>query len=620
MISVRTSQSSVSPHYELYWTVELYCIKYGRRRYCNLKSLAAVDFSRICRLLPIFRLGKMTGMINLNDDYLTQQIIAYIGNKRKLLGLILKAIRQTGTEIKPGLKFFDVFAGSGVVSRLAKMLNFEVYANDWEYYSYIISACYLKTDKRDIINLFGSQENFHALLRKINALPAPKENEQYMAKYYAPKEDDIDEADYKTERLFYTRRNALNIDKIRNYIERHFPLNNRSDSNLQIRNILLAELLYESATHNNTSGVFKACHKGFGGHSKDSLTRILGEIKLNPPVLIDSDFPVHVFQEDANELVEKLEEVDIAYLDPPYNQHQYGSNYHILNTIAKWDHIPAELELNEKGELKEKAAIRHDWINTRSHYCYKEEAAAAFENLIFKIKAEYILISYSTDGIIPFKDMLGICMKKGKVSIVTNEYTTYRGGRQSNKRRNTNIEFILCINTLEKAPESTEEQFESIFIKNKTMLLFKRRFNEQKLKDACNSFDKSSLLFVIDERQIPIKTDDFFTIEQPKIIDELPNKVLSILHSRLESCVCKDKEEELTGILSKLDGDKETNTKFIKLIPGTLKKLAHKKNKSIFYKCLSEVRGLKNKYPEIYISIEDKIEQIADLAELRFTT
>ena len=558
--------------------------------------------------------------MDVSNEYLTQQIIAYIGNKRKLLGLILKAIQQTNLEIKPGLKFFDVFAGSGVVSRLAKMLNFEIFTNDWEYYSYIISNCYLKTNKKDIEKLFGSEENFRNLLLHINSLPSPNENEQYITKYYAPKEEDIDAVDYKTERLFYTHQNALNIDKIRNYIEREFPLNNTSEKNLKIRNILLAELIYEAATHNNTSGVFKACHKGFGGHNKDALTRILGEIKLNYPVLIDSDYPVHIYQEDANVLVEKMPEVDIAYLDPPYNQHQYGSNYHMLNTIAKWDHIPAELVLNEKGELKEKAAIRHDWINTRSHYCYKEEATLAFENLISKIKAKHILISYSTDGIIPFEEMQRICMKKGKVSIVTNEYTTYRGGKQSNKRQNTNIEFILCINTSEKASKTTEEQLDSIFIRKKAMLLFKQTFNENKLKNACNSYDKESLLFVINDQQIIIKTNCFFTIEQPDNINELSNQVLSLLHSRLEPCICEDKEEELSEIISKLNGDNDKNTKFIKLIPNTLKKLAHKKNKLIFYKWLSTIRQLKEKYPELYIYIDEKIEQLADLAEIRFTT
>lgn len=76
-----------------------------------------------------------------NNSFLTEQIIAYIGNKRKLLKLIYKAIENTGIEINPGIKFLDVFSGSGVVSRFAKMLNFEVFTNDWETYSREIVKC-----------------------------------------------------------------------------------------------------------------------------------------------------------------------------------------------------------------------------------------------------------------------------------------------------------------------------------------------------------------------------------------------------------------------------------------------------------------------------------------------
>ena len=269
------------------------------------------------------------------NNFLTEQIIAYIGNKRKLLKLIYKAIETTGIEIKPGIKFLDIFSGSGVVSRFAKMLNFEVFSNDWETYSKVINSAYLTINKRDIKSLFGSEQNFKKLIEKINNLPEPEEDEQYIAKYYAPKEDDINKVNYKTERLFYTHENALAIDKIRNYIEKNYPSSSKSEDVRKIRNLLIAQLVYEAATHTNTSGVFKACHKEFGGHGKDALTRILTPIALHEPVLIDSDYDCHIYQQDANKLVEELEGIDIAYLDPPYNQHQYGSNYHMLNTIAK---------------------------------------------------------------------------------------------------------------------------------------------------------------------------------------------------------------------------------------------------------------------------------------------
>ena len=359
--------------------------------------------------------------MDLEAEYLTKQIIAYIGNKRKLLSLIYKAIEESDIEIKQGLKFADLFCGSGVVSRFAKFCGFEVFCNDWEQYSKILAEGYIKANPSDLLKEAGSEENFLAQLKKINELPDPSSKEVYISKYYSAHSDDITKADYRIERLFYTKQNGLAIDKIRNYIEKNFE----KDSVLY--KVLTANLLYGAATHTNTSGVFKAFHKEFGGHGKDALKRILSPIELTNPVLFEGKAPVHVYNEDSNELVKKLPHMDIVYLDPPYNQHQYGSNYHMLNTIARWDKIPEPLDLNEKGVLENKAGIRQDWVNTRSPYCYKDTAVEAFSSLIKNLDARLILISYSSDGIIPFDEMKKICLEKGYVSIVTSDYITYRG-------------------------------------------------------------------------------------------------------------------------------------------------------------------------------------------------
>ncbi len=382
--------------------------------------------------------------MNCNSDFLTKQIIAYIGNKRRLLDLIYKAIQTIIKDVKPGLRFFDVFAGSGIVSRLGKELNFEIFTNDWEEYSFILNNGFIRTNNRDIPRVFGSENDLMNLMEELNNLPDPKASDCYISKYFAPKSFNVDDVDFRKERLFYTRDNALTIDKIRNYIEKNYPNEDRPEA----RNILLSLLIYEVATHTNTSGVFKAFHKGFGGHNRDAIKRILSPIRMSKPILIDSDFPVHVYQEDSNKLIKKIKDIDIAYLDPSYNQHQYGSNYHMLNTIALWNKIPASLDLDEQGVLKEKAAIRKDWVKTKSNYCYQDSAVSSFQDLIENLDARHILISYSTDGIIPFDVMKDICAQKGKISIVTNGYTKYRGGKQSNNRLNTNIEFILTIGYL----------------------------------------------------------------------------------------------------------------------------------------------------------------------------
>ena len=597
-----------------------------------------------------------------STPYLTEQIIAYIGNKRKLLPLIYSAMENTGLELKPGLKFFDVFSGSGVVSRMAKSLDFEVYANDWEYYANVLSKGYVGTNESDIAKLFGSEEKFAQKLDEINALKNPASDKQYIAKFYAPKEFDAGLADFNTERLFYTRQNALSIDKIRNYIETAYPekqnpenskeISDENEKNSKIKNLLLSELIYESATHTNTSGVFKAFHKGFGGHGKDALKRIMAGIKLNRPVLIDSTQPVHIFQENANEIVKKIKGIDIAYLDPPYNQHQYGSNYHLLNTIAKWDHIPAPLELNSKGVLKEKAAIRHDWVNTKSDYCYREIAETSFSELIESIDAKHILISYSTDGIIPFTKMRDICTKKGRLSIVTNEYSTYKGGKRSNSRQNTNIEFILCIDTSKTNDEESLKKIDAILMRKKLLLLFKQKFSEKKILDSVRKFNKNGdsekrffkslcikdkpateaeiqkkrrkpkksekvIAFGKDVGEYFVSTKNFFELEPPADAIDMSMEELEEMHALLEPCACQTKEDELAELIAKIKKGNVT-LNFARKLPATLKNLAHKKNREAFTKWLKKVEALRKTVPELYERIQDNVEKVKIQAKMRF--
>ena len=162
--------------------------------------------------------------MDFDTPYLTKQIIAYIGNKRKLLSLIYSALQESGVKISDGISFADLFSGSGVVSRFAKSLGFEVYANDWEPYAEILSRGFVALNQSEWKKIFGGEEVFSALIEKINSLPSPQPEDQYIARYYAPHTDDVAQADFHRERLFYTRQNALALDKIRNYIEENFRM------------------------------------------------------------------------------------------------------------------------------------------------------------------------------------------------------------------------------------------------------------------------------------------------------------------------------------------------------------------------------------------------------------
>ncbi len=554
--------------------------------------------------------------MNFDTPYLTKQIIAYIGNKRKLLSLIYDALQASGIKIHAGLTFADLFSGSGVVSRFAKSLGFEVYANDWEWYAETLLKGYVSFNKRDIEKYFGSETEFQNLLDRINSLPDPAPRDQYIARYYSAQSSDIEQADFHKERLFYTRENGLAIDKIRNFIEKEYP----EDQDPR-RHLLISLLLYEAATHTNTSGVFKAFHKGFGGHGKDALSRILAPIQLHMPVLEDSDYPVHVSRLDANQLVRTMDALDVVYLDPPYNQHQYGSNYHLLNTIALWDKTPQPLELDQEGILTNKAAIRADWTKTRSDYCYKKSATETFEDLIRHIRAKLILISYSSDGIIPFEDMKRICLEKGYVSIVTSGYTKYRGGKQSNSRLNSDIEFILVIDTSRKALPECSENIDKVILEKKFLLLLKRRYCRNRLENMGRLTNGRLTINLSKEsnKEVEFITQDGFSLSLDGDMAALDFTTLSSLNQILESCVCQSKIEELQELIRLTTVSYDLmGKKYIKLIPATLKKLAQKKYRQEYETMLNRVESLTTVRSDIYPLIKDKIEEIKVVAEIRF--
>jgi adenine-specific DNA-methyltransferase len=154
-----------------------------------------------------------------------------------------------------------------------------------------------------------------------------------------------------------------------------------------------------------------------------------------------------VYREDATELARRVE-CDIAYIDPPYNQHQYGSNYHLLNTIALWDKPKVSRHVLPGRGRRGKSAIRPDW-NTlrRSAYCYSSTAEAAFSELAARIRARYVLVSYSTDGIVPTDKLLGVLAERGHLSVLTRHYKRYRVSSQRPSPRSHTIEFVAIVDT-----------------------------------------------------------------------------------------------------------------------------------------------------------------------------
>jgi adenine-specific DNA-methyltransferase len=391
--------------------------------------------------------------------YASTRLIAYIGNKRALLPFLRSVFLELDAE-KPILRFIDPFAGSGAVSRLARSLGWVVAANDIEEYSRTVNEAWLGVSAEELPRLFRSEGGLEKVLELLNNMhpergdrEAPCPVEPYIARHYAPR--CTAHPDWRRERLFYTRENAVFLDRVRCTIDYFRPSIATSGyptvvsrERVAERAILLGLLIYEAATHANTSGVFKAYHKGFGGLGEDALGRILSPMTLEMPILW-AGIPAEVRREDASAFC-LGRAAELCYLDPPYNQHQYGSNYHLLNTIASWDRPPVRDDKAEDGSLLFAAGIPPDWKETRSVFCSKITALDAFRRLLSAIDARTVALSYNTEGLVPPEELFDILSDRADVCLRHIDYIKYRGGRQSALRRSENSEILFVAKRCER--------------------------------------------------------------------------------------------------------------------------------------------------------------------------
>lgn len=514
--------------------------------------------------------------------------------------------------------FIDPFAGSGSVSRLAKALGFSVYANDWEFYAWVINYCHIAIEKTEARGLFsdkGGLTGALALLSEASPAETP-----YIGKYYAPASTKT--ADYREERLFYTAENALFIDSVREQIERWYPGWDLEPDSLKEKCILTASLLYESATHANTSGVFKACHKGFGGHGRDALKRIMSPMELEIPVHIDGGAPCGMYRSDAGEFV-RNRPARVCYLDPPYNIHQYGSNYFMLNTIAKWDKPTVNMEKGPDGRLSEKAAIRKDWTDTRSPYCYKHSAPAAFKTLLDAIDAEYILTSYNTEGIIPFEEVAELLSSRGGLSVESSGYTTYRGGRQSAGRKTHNTELLFIVRRTEtiNRPGASKEPLRRIMLLTQLNSLGRESYNPDRIKSEFQtSGGRVTLLERIDPPVIAAMSmfHRFLSYPGAETFENLSVDELTSLRERLAGCRCADRLEESEALIAILGQPGTDRREFQALLQKSIRKIAHKKYRTAFYDLVRRIYEAESRGLPGFAGIGRDIEAIEALAELRF--
>jgi adenine-specific DNA-methyltransferase len=367
------------------------------------------------------------------DEYVFCQLLPYLGNKRHLLGVVGEALAATGCRPQRST-FVDAFAGSGVVARFAKHLGFAVVANDWEPYARVVNTAALCCGAEPELPALGG---YAQALATLNALPG---SDGWVAETLCPEDDDA--PDPQRERLFYRRATGRRIDAIRQRIADWQQQGLLDDD---AASCLLAPLLYQACWLANTSGVFKGFHAGWGGSNGTALHRILADLRLLPLRFCASERPQHVTQVDTFVLPDSLASIgvtaDVVYVDPPYNQHPYASNYHVLNSLVLWDR-PTLPPPTERGF---KAAIRPDWRERKSPFNDRNAAAEAFARLLDRLDAPHLLISYSTDGLIPVERLVATAAEHGALSVFCRSYKRYRVSPTRPSPRPRNVEFVLRV-------------------------------------------------------------------------------------------------------------------------------------------------------------------------------
>ena len=323
----------------------------------------------------------------------------YCGSKKKLLPFIQSTIYDLVGNDLTQLTFCDLFSGTGIVGRTFKTKAKEIIANDLEYYAYVLNRNYI-----------GNHEtiaNSQRYIDELNNLPLIHNG--FIFKHYC--------RGGGTDRQYFSNYNGKKIDTIRQGIENMWK-NDDIDDDLYF--FLLASFIESVDAVSNTTALYTSYLKNLTPTAQESFV-------LEPAHFETNANPHRVFNENANTLIKKISG-DILYLDPPYTARQYGGDYHILGTLAKYDtFIPA-------GITGRREYQRSAWASSKS-------AADQLEDLLKHAQFRYTFMSYNNEGLIPPDVIENIMSKCGKYDVATTEYKRFKSSAGEHKAKST-IEYL----------------------------------------------------------------------------------------------------------------------------------------------------------------------------------
>jgi adenine-specific DNA methylase len=344
----------------------------------------------------------------------------YLGNKTDLLDFIGNLVSKYKDKYQLKSTIIDGFGGTGSVTQYFNKLNFNVISNDINNYAY--KLCYSRNNiTKEDLKFDGLNLNISEILRKLNKC----NKEGFVYKNYSPNS--------KNERKYFTTENAKIIDGIRTKIEKWFSKKKISEKEY----IHLISILIETVPlFSNIAGTYGAFLKEWDSRSLKTL-QLTEDIHNN--LLCNSVNENKTYNDDIRNIIGSID-ADILYLDPPYNERDYASYYHVLETISEYNN--PELNDNKTGTKKNP---------TKSNWCKKSTAKKELEYIIENSKSKIVLLSYNNEGIISQDEIKTIFEKYGTYSNEKKEYRRFK----SNKN-NSDVKVYEYIHVLEKNAHFTK--------------------------------------------------------------------------------------------------------------------------------------------------------------------
>jgi adenine-specific DNA-methyltransferase len=307
-------------------------------------------------------------------------VIKYLGSKRRLVPVLARVCEESSARTA-----LDLFTGTTRVAQAFKERGAHVTAVDTARYSEVFARCYVETDAIDV-----DKDDLEDALAHLRSLPGER---GYVT------------ATFCEQSRFFQPFNGERIDAIRDAIEREY-------ASTPLHPVLLTSLIEAADRVDSTTGVQMA-------YVKDWAPRSYRPLDLRTPsLLVGSGRAVRA---DALRAVDALGEFDLAYLDPPYNQHRYYTNYHVWETLVAWDAPDHYGVACKRGDARDPA--------TGSAFNRRREMSCALRSIVSKVRARVLVLSYNDESWVDVDELREICSVRGSVEVLAFDSKRYVGAQ-----------------------------------------------------------------------------------------------------------------------------------------------------------------------------------------------